>query len=143
MAQYRHEGIQCLGCCIWVAQSFLQPISPLHLRDAWMVLASVLITTRTFNLQQSADSLAKEPSTVLLKQFQSPVQNAKSIVNKCSLLPGLVKISANLEDLVKLFENASFAYNHGQSTNQEGQDYTLMMLIDLEDRMLKEKNKPN
>ena len=119
------------------------PQSRDHLRDAWMVLASVLITTRTFNLQQSADSLAKELSTVLFNQLQSPVQTAKSLDNKCSLLPGLVKISASLEDLVKLFENASFAYNHGQSANQGGRDYTLMMLVDMEDKMLKETKKPN
>ena len=92
---------------------------------------------------QSADALAKELSTVLFKRFQSSVQNAKGVVDRYSLLPGLVKISANLEDLVKLFENASFAYNHGRSADQEGKDYTLMMLIDLKDLMLKEKNKPN
>ena len=113
------------------------------LRDAWMVLASVLITTRSFNLQQSADALAKELSTVLFKRFQSPVQNAKGAVDKCSLLPGLVKISANIEDLIKLFENASFAYNHGRSAAQKGEEYTLMMLIDLEDLKLTEKNKPH
>ena len=47
------------------------PQSRDHLRDAWMVLASVLITTRTFNLQQSVDSLAKELSTLLSNSFRA------------------------------------------------------------------------